>query len=148
MEWENVTIQGKTYELVRGFRECSELREAELKVKHHTNLTMFYWEICQAIELFYIKELDTIAAASYEEGVLTLDEVFGKAPLKDVIQALVNGLGDQEKIQVILGFNPKNKSDFEVEAFRDEDSTLFIYGQEFKEIIEHEKLRIPVIART
>ena len=117
---------------------------AQFTIVNHVELLCLYWEICKAIELYYIEALDTIAIASYAEGSLTIDEVYGEAPLDEVIKALCK----EQRTKVILGFKPKATDKYSIEIFHKPDTTLFIYGEMFKERFRQEQLRFPMVSHT
>lgn len=119
-------------------------QEIELQTVNQAELVLFYWFICDACELCYIKELDTIANVEYEERQLLIDNIYGEASLEEVINALVG----KETIKVILGFKPKNADKYEVEEYYEEDTTLFIHNKAFKEEFDSKKLKFVAISHT
>lgn len=119
-------------------------QSAYLSICNNQELLALHWEICKGVTLYYIKELDTIVVAEYEENLLKIDEVYGEATLQEVIEAMCK----QEHTKVILGFTPSSLKGYELEHYQEEDTTLFILGKEFRVYFEEQKLRFPVMSRT
>lgn len=122
----------------------SAYKKEVLAVSQSVDLVMLYWRLCKCVELYYIEELDTIAVASYSEGILELSDIYGEVELDEVLQALVK----EEKTKVIFEFTPQIANGYEVEAYHEKDTTLFIYGEDFKKNFERQQLRFPVMSYT
>ena len=119
-------------------------QEIELQTVNQTELVLFYWFICNACELRYIEELDTIVNVEYGDGQLVIDNIYGDAAIEEVINALVS----KEPIKVILGFKPKNAEKYEVEEYYEDGTTLFIHNKAFKEEFDSKKLKFVAISHT
>ena len=117
---------------------------AHLAAYHNTNLIMFYWGSFLQDRFYYIESLDTIVAMTYENETLRIEDIFGEAPLKEVIDALIK---DETK-EVILGFTPKDAEGYTAKLLHEDDTTLFINNRKIKEQFNQQKLRFPSLSHT
>ncbi|MBP3887407.1 MAG: hypothetical protein J6F30_07095, partial [Cellulosilyticum sp.] len=60
----------------------------------------------------------------------------------------INVQNKEEQIKVILGFTPKHIIEYELEEYKEDDATLFILGESFKEQFDKEQLRVPIMSHT
>lgn len=117
---------------------------ARLAAHHNTNLIMFYWGDFLQDRLYYIESLDTIVAMTYENETLRIEDIFGEAPLEEVVDALIK----EETKEVILGFTPKDAEGYTPKLLHEDDTTLFINNREIKEQFSQQKLRFPSLSHT
>lgn len=105
-------------------------------------LTMFYLTYFMKNSLYYIRSLNTYVIAEEEAGVLFLHQVIseGEVELEEVIGAFGDGIK-----KVVLGFVPQAPGGFERDVLKEEDTTLFIFGDGWDEF-KREGLRFPTLS--
>lgn len=116
---------------------------SQLAMIGNASLVMFYCTSFMKQSVYYIKDLDAIAIAEFNDNTLYLNDVFCKRDvhLDDIIAALVN----KEIKQAILGFTPIDTTSFNVKLLKEEDTTLFVM-KDGREIFEEKKLMFPVLS--
>ena len=97
----------------------------------NTGLYMFYLSQFMQENLFYIENCDSYAVAEIEDDALILHTIFGKGDVDQVISAFGNNIK-----KVILNFTPSIIQGFEENELHEEDTTLFVMGKFFEEIID------------
>lgn len=122
---------------------------SKISMQDNAGLVMFYCNCLDVFSLkenlFYIKDLNAIAVAEYEEDTLILYDILAtnKIEIDDVINSLLS-----EKIQnVVLRFMPINSENYEVSIFKEEDSTLFVMDDKSK-LFKENKLIFPLLSHT
>lgn len=116
---------------------------SQLAMLGNASLVIFYCTSFMKQSVYYIKDLDAIAIAEFNDNTLYLNDVFCKRDihLDDIIAALVN----KEIKLVVLGFTPIDTTSFNVNLLKEEDTTLFIMN-DGQEIFEEKKLMFPVLS--
>lgn len=122
---------------------------SKISMQDNAGLVMFYCNCLDVFSLkenlFYIKDLNAIAIAEYEEDTLILYDILAtkKIEIDDVINSLVS-----EKIKnVVLRFMPMNSENYEVSLFKEEDSTLFVIDDK-SNLFKENKLIFPLLSHT
>ena len=116
----------------------------QLATVDQSELAMLYWKICKISEFYYIEELGVVVVLEYDENQVLIDNVYGNAPIDEVIKALCN----KQNTKFILGFKPLDVEGYEVEVFHEEDCTLFILNQDLKQVFDTKQLKFPAISYT
>ncbi|MEQ9298044.1 MAG: GNAT family N-acetyltransferase [Cyclobacteriaceae bacterium] len=96
---------------------------SKVSMRNNVSMIMFYAMSFKKDCFYYLKELDVVAIAEYEDDMLHLNDIFSKNPIdiKDIIRAMSN-----EKIKkVALGFTPLDETNFDRDLIKGED-TLFM----------------------
>jgi len=116
---------------------------SQLAMLGNASLVMFYCTSFMKQSVYYIKDLDAIAIAEFNDNTLYLNDVFCKReiPLDDIIAALVNN----EIKLAVLGFTPVDTTSFNAKLLKEEDTTLFVM-KDGREIFEDKKLMFPVLS--
>lgn len=89
-------------------------------------LVMFYLISFMANNIYYIKELDLAAVASYEEDGLYLTDVFCEHEVN--LDEVISSLATKPEIKVTLGFTPLDTSSYTEELLKEAGTTFFIRG--------------------
>jgi GNAT superfamily N-acetyltransferase len=89
-------------------------------------LVMFYLISFMAQNIYYIKELDLAAIASYEEDNLFLTDVFCEHEFD--LEKVINSLADKAEVKVTLGFTPPDTSSYQAELLLEAGTTFFVRG--------------------
>lgn len=118
---------------------------AELSSLNTSSLVMYHCMTSQKSNVYYVNQLDAVVIAQTGGEVLCIHDVFCKKQvgIDDVIQKMAS-TGVQ---RAVLGFTPLDKSDFEKDELKVENSTLFILENK-KEIFQDHEIRFPVLTRT
>ncbi len=120
---------------------------ADLSILNNTGLIMFY---CLGLgvfndNLFYFEGLNAIVVAEYDELNLIIHDVF--APNSVDMDIIVDSLRGEKTEQVTLRFTPQNKTNYQLENFKDEDLVLFV-STRAKDLFENNKLIFPTLSHT
>lgn len=75
---------------------------------------------------YYIKDLDLVVVADYDEDNLLLMEVYSEKEYN--LDFVIHTMMVKPSIKVTLGFTPFDASDYECEVLKEEDSTFFVKG--------------------
>lgn len=92
--------------------------------------------------VYYISESNVYIAASIEGEVLYIHQVFGKEHIE--IKRLAKSFGGRVK-EVVTGYTPACKEEFQAREHKEEDCTLFIMGEDLQQM-EKEKMMFPVFS--
>ncbi len=92
--------------------------------------------------VYYLPETENYVIAELEEDILRIQQVFGRQQIN--IARLAKSFGKPVK-EAVLGYSPACKEQFLVREHKEEDSTLFILGEDLQRM-EKEKLMFPVLS--
>lgn len=109
---------------------------------NNIGLTMFYLTYFMKNSLYYIRSLNTYVIAEEEAGVLFLHQVISEEEVE--LEEVIGAFGDGIK-KVVLGFVPQAPGSFERDVLKEEDTTLFIFGDGWNEF-KREGLRFPALS--
>ena len=117
---------------------------AQLAMHDNASLIMFYCTSFMKENVYYIKALDAIVIAEFEDNILYLNDVYCKrdVPLDDIIEAMVS----KEIKKVVCGFTPKNTDSFDNKLLQEDDTTLFVLEDKLK-IFNNSRMMFPVLSR-
>lgn len=120
---------------------------SDLSILNNTSLIMFY---CLGLELFkenlfYFESLNAIAIAEYEQKNLIVHDVFSINVVD--VDMIVDSLRKVTTENVTLRFTPKEKTNYALQAFKDEDLILFV-STTAKNLFEENRLIFPTLAHT
>ncbi len=120
------------------------LAVSKLQMYDNESLIMFYLSSFMCDLVYYIKSLHTIAVAEYEADTLYLYDVFSTiaVPLDEVIKAM----GNKETKKVVFGFAPKESTKYDVSQLEEEDTTLFVMGDDI-DVFKENQLMFPLLSR-
>lgn len=110
----------------------------------NASLVMFYCTSFMSREVYFSKELETIAVAEFKKDTLYLKDVYssGNVSLSQIISSLVN----KDTKNVVLGFTPNDSSEFVENVLKENDSTLFILNDKTNLFTNH-NFRFPLLSR-
>jgi len=113
-----------------------------LSMQEDADLVMFYCASFLKDNVYYIKSLDVIAVATFNDNQLHLLDVFGKTHVSfdQIVYSLVNSEIDK----VVLGFTPKDHSSYEVREISGDDA-LFIHNGRTK-LFDDNKVMFPLLS--
>ncbi|AJQ27946.1 hypothetical protein JBW_02602 [Pelosinus fermentans JBW45] len=115
---------------------------SKIAMQSNASLIMFYLTSFMKNHVYYIEEIDTVAVAEYDENILCIHDVFGR---QDVLEEVVNIMLTENVQKVILGFSPCNDTSYNIELLKEEDTTLFVKGNDMK-IFSDNKIRFPILS--
>lgn len=116
---------------------------AKLAMAGNPSLILFYCTSFMKENVYYIKELDAIAIAEFQDSILYLMDVYCKREilLDDVIEAMAN----KDIKKVVLGFTPKNTKSFDIDLLHEEYTTLFVMKDKM-DIFNNNRMRFPSLS--
>lgn len=94
-------------------------------------------------KLYYLPQMDAVAVASFEGGVMTFHDVLSPNKV-DLIQ-LVGALMQSDTKKCVLGFIPEQSENVIITPFHEPDTTLFVKGTD---LFDKHPLRVPITAHT
>ena len=111
-------------------------------MRENADLVMFYCTSILKENVYYIKSLDIIAVAIFNDNQLHLWDIFGKTKIEldKIIYSLVNSYIDK----IVLGFTPEDCSSYEVREISGDD-TLFVHRNKIK-LFDENKLMFPLLS--
>ena len=113
-----------------------------LSMNENADLVLFYCITAMKDCVFYIKSLDVIAVAKFENHQLKLLDVFAKGEVK--LDEVIRAFSHYKIDRVVLGFTPKDTSTYECEEICNDDA-LFI--QEGKtQLFDENKVMFPLLS--
>ena len=115
---------------------------SQLSMIDDASLVMFSYTAIREDNVYYIKELDAVVIADFEQDTLYLKDVFceTEVPLDKVISVLASN----ETTKVVLGFTPNEKDSFDESILIPVDA-LFILDDRWG-LFNNEKLQFPVLS--
>lgn len=144
MDIDNVSDLNLLYETAKN----AEAQFA-LSMQDNAGLVMFYCNYFELFSfkenLFYIQDLNAIAVAEYEEDTLILYDILATEKIE--IEDVLNALATEQTKSAILKFMPINSENYEVNLFKEEDSTLMVMGGK-EELFKYNKLMFPMLSHT
>ena len=96
-------------------------------------------------KLYYIESLDIVIVAEYTDNDLILYDILSTQEVE--IEAIINAMCTEQTQNVVMYFMPIDSKDYEIKLSKEEDTTLFIMGDEQK-LFEEEKLIFPILSHT
>lgn len=105
-------------------------------------LDLFYLTDMMADCLWYLPGEELYAVAEIEGERLMLHQVF--APYEVNLDAVIEAFGGEIR-EVYLGFVPLDQTGFQWDECKEEDTTLFLLGDDL-EVIEQKKLMFPTLS--
>lgn len=108
----------------------SSVSNGSFEMQGNTDLIMFYITKFMKENVFYLEGMEAYVIAELENETLTVDNIFAKdrVELNDVVKAF----GSSVK-KVILNFTPLEPCQFQRKLLKEEDTTLFVKGEEMKD---------------
>jgi len=115
---------------------------SKIAMQDNVSLIMFYLTSFMESNVYYIEELDAIIVAEYDENVLHIQDVFA---CKDVFEDAIHAMTTETIQKLVLGFAPESDSSYQVEQLREENTTLFVRGDD-RNIFRDNKVMFPVLS--
>jgi len=95
--------------------------------------------------LYYVESLDTIVVAEYKGNDLILYDILSIQNIE--IEEIVYAMCAKNTQNVIMHFMPIDNKKYNIELSKEENSTLFVLGNESK-IFENQRLIFPILSHT
>ena len=89
-----------------------------------TDLAMFYCISFMKDNIYYFKDIDTIAICETKGNTLFIYEVYSEEKID--LDCIIKRFAEEKINRVIIGFTPDDSSLYENELYREDDTTLFI----------------------
>lgn len=116
----------------------------QISMRGNADLVMFYCTSFFKENVYYLKLLDTIAVAKLNGGQLHLLDVFAKKEV--ALDDIISVLATSQTNEVLLGFTPKDCSDYETKEIISDD-TLFIQQGKILLFSNH-RVMFPLLSHT
>lgn len=120
----------------------SSVSNGSFEMQGNTDLIMFYITKFMQENVFYLESMEAYVVAEFENGTLTVDNIFAKnrVELNDIVKAF----GSSVK-EVILNFTPLKPCEFQIRQLKEADTTLFVKGEEMKDF-SRRKVMFPALS--
>lgn len=105
----------------------SSISYSKLSLKNDMDLIMFYCIGYMKENIYYIKDYDVIVFAEFNKDILMIIDIYGTSYID--IDNIIDVLANDNIKQVAFGFTPKDDSLYDVNLYKDEDTTLFVLGE-------------------
>lgn len=117
-------------------------RKNSLFETDNRGILMFYLTYFMKNSVYYIEALKTYVIAEEEGDTLYLHHIISEqeAELDRIIAAFGENVA-----KTVLGFTPLSSQGFDREEVREKDTTLFVFGEGWKEF-QNRQLRFPVLS--
>ena len=114
----------------------------KLSMRENADLVMFYCISFLKESVYYIKSLDVIVVAQFNDNQLHLWDVFGRVEveLDKIVYSLVNLQIDE----IVLGFTPEDCSSYKVREISGDDA-LFIQNGKTK-LFDENRVMFPLLS--
>ena len=106
-------------------------------------LLMFYCGSFMQDCVYFSKELDCVAIASFEDGIMTCYDVFKNPPAISLDTVLSSLAGSDNKL-CELGFTPKNTDGFKISKITSDDYLFVLKTKE--NMFKKSKMRLPALS--
>lgn len=93
-------------------------------------------------QVYYLPEAESYVFADLQEDILYVNQIFGSDKVN--LERLVNSFGS-DVTEAVFGFTPVQKENLQMREHKEEDTTLFILGEDL-ERIERDKMMFPVLS--
>lgn len=146
---EKVDMQNKAQaEKLYDFMKTYEIDAAKINqndamyMSENVNLFQFWFGADYGDGTFYIPEMQAYVIAEADGALVRICQVFGKEEV-DILRLTKALNGDAT--EVVLGYTPVHKEKYLVREHKEEDSTLFILGEDLKRV-ERDKMMFPLLS--
>ena len=113
-----------------------------LYMSENISLYHFWMDSEYRDSIYYLPEKNVFVVAGVEDDKLMIYQVIGKEKI-DIKK--VAGAFEEEFSEVVLGYTPIHKEEFQVREHKEEDCTLFILGEDLK-CVEENKMMFPILS--
>lgn len=134
----------RLYDRIREYSaDSNQLNQNDaMYMSENLGLYQFWMAAGYGEQVYYLPETEGYAAAELNGDILKIHQIFGKQQVN--IARFAKAFGADIK-EVVLGYTPVRKEEFSVREHKEEDSTLFILGEDLKRM-ETEKMLFPVLS--
>ena len=115
----------------------------------NAGLIMFYCNYFEKFsfkeKLYYIESLDIVIVAEYTDNDCILYDILSTQEVET--EVIINAMCTEQTQNVLMYFMPKDNKDYEIKLLKEDDTTLFVMGDEQK-LFKEEKLIFPILSHT
>lgn len=137
----DMSLQCNREELVKKVKNSVPM--SKLAMIRNVGLIMFYCTSFMSHNVFYLRELDTIVVAEFNEDTLYLQDIF--STVKVELDIVIRSLSKRDIKKVILGFTPENIDGYHVNLIKEDDTTLLVLHDK-SDLFNDNKLSFPVLS--
>lgn len=140
-EIERVMPSRRLYDWITG---CSGEQNPNdgLYMSHNLGLYQFWLAAEFRESVYHLPENETYVVAEVTGDRLYIHQIFGKQRVE--LKRLAKAFGEKVS-EVVLGYTPASKEQLLVREHKEEDTTLFILGDDLKRM-QREKMMFPVLS--
>ena len=136
----NVEVEEDLAILKRAITESIPI--SQIAALNRLSPIMFYCLSFKRDHLYYLEELNAVVIASFEGGVLFVDDLFTPSPLQ--LQSVIDQLASDSTRKVILGFTPLDESGFDCRHLSGSDTLFVLKDQE--SFFQEKKWMFPILS--
>lgn len=114
----------------------------KISMSENADLVMFYCTSFLKENVYYIKPLDVIVVATFNDNQLHLSDVFGKTKIE--LDKIIESLGGAEINEVLLGFTPEDCKSYEIKEASGDDVLFVQKGKE--KLFDENKVMFPLLS--
>lgn len=132
------------YAVLHSYDDNKELvnENDAMYMSKNINLYHFWLDATYKNNVYHVKEENAYVVAEVQDNKLFIYQVIGKQNVEiNRVAAAFEG----EFSEVVLGFTPVHKDNFNVREHKEEDCTFFILGEDLK-CVEEGKMMFPVLS--
>jgi hypothetical protein len=115
---------------------------AKLSMQENADLVMFYCTECLKENIYYIHSLNSMVVATFQGRQLHVWDVFSKVDVE--LDEVISSLVKTETNEVLLGFTPKDCSDYQVKEISGDDVLFIQIGN--TQLFDENKLMFPLLS--
>lgn len=116
---------------------------ADLSMRDNIGLVMFYCTAFMKNNIYYIAEYDAYVVAEFSDDILYLQDYFCESDIS--AEEIVAKMSSNSIKNVVLGFTPKSKTNFEINLLKQKDVSLFVCENDRKHF-QQNKIMFPIIS--
>lgn len=134
----------KLYDTIKSYsKDLSNVNQNDaMYMNENLSLYQFWMAAGFGEQVYYVPEIEVYVVCEMAEQVLHIHQIFGKNQLD--IARFAKAFGEK-LYEVVLGYTPVQKEEFLVREHKEEDCTLFVWGEDLKRI-EEDKMMFPVLS--
>lgn len=116
---------------------------SKLSMIDNSSLIMFYCTSFMKESVYYIRDLNAVIIADYEDDILYLKDIYCEQDIS--LDEIIEAMASCDVGKVVLGFTPKDETLFSCRVLKEEDTTLFMMGDNIK-IFKDNRIMFPVMS--
>jgi GNAT superfamily N-acetyltransferase len=116
---------------------------SRLAMLRNVGLITFYCTSFMSDKVYYLKDLDAIAVAEFNDDTLYLQDLISDTEIN--LDLAISQLSNINVKKIVLGFAPNDVEGYSVNLLKEENTTLFVLKDK-EDLISSNKLMFPVLS--